>query len=318
MIATLRLATPWWLVLLAMPPLFWWLRRRRKPRPPALGFSSTALLAAGSKSGRFRPQAWLDGLWAVALSLLVLALARPQTEKAEAREDTHGINLMLALDFSGTMRTRDFLLDGRRVSRSDGLKRISAEFIRGRPHDRVGLVGFDRDAWLSSPLTLDHDWLLARLERETNGTGTAVGAGLLVAVEHLQQHSNETRVVVLMTDAENISAGPDPTTIAEAVRKLGVRLHCIQLLSPGQANPTGDLADLFTRMANRTGGEFFRARSGADLRAVYTAIDRLEKQKLSDRVQRSWREWFPWLALPALGLLLTAQALAQTRWRRLP
>ena len=318
MMAAVRFAAPWWLALLAVPPLLWWWRRRRGARPPSLEFSSVSLLAAAAQARRFHPQPWLDGLWAAALLLFVAALARPQSEKAETREDTRGINLMLALDFSGTMRTRDFLLDGRRVSRSDGLKRISAEFIRSRPNDRVGLVAFDRDAWLSSPLTLDHDWVLARLELETNGTGTAVGSGLVVAVEHLQQHSNETRVVVLMTDAENISAGPDPAAIAEAVRSLGVRLHCIQLLSPGQPNPAGDLSDLFTRMAARTGGELFRARNGTDLRAVYAVIDRLETQKLSDRKQKSWRELFPWLAAPALGLLLTAQALAHTRWRRLP
>jgi Ca-activated chloride channel family protein len=318
MMAAIRIASPWWLVLLVVPVGLGWWRRSRRPRPAALTFSSIALLAAAAQARRFQPQRWLDGLGATALALTVLALARPQSEKAEAREDQRGINLMLALDFSGTMRTRDLFLDGRRVSRSEGLQRLSAEFIRGRPNDRVGLVSFDRDAWLSSPLTLDHDWLLERLRFETNGTGTAIGSGLLVAVEHLQQHSNETRVVVLMTDAENISAGPDPLAIAEAVRPLGIRLYCVQLLSPSQPNPISDLSELFTRMTTRTGGQFFRARTGADLRAVYAAIDRLERHKLRDRVQRGWRELFPGLALPALGLWLAAQVLAHTRWRRLP
>ena len=317
MIAALRFASPWWLLLLALPLVLAWLRARRR-RPAALAFSSTSLLAAAAGANRFRPGPWLDGLQAGALTLLVLALAKPQIEKAEIREDTRGINIMLALDFSGTMRTRDFFLDGRRVGRSEGLKAISAEFIRGRPNDRVGLVAFDRDAWLSSPLTLDHDWLFERLKTETNGSGTAVGSGLLVAVEHLQRHTNETRVVVLMTDAENISAGPDPEVIAEVVRPLGVRVHCIQVLSPNQAAPIGDLSDLFTHLAARTGGGFFRVRGGDDLRSVYAAIDRLEKQKLSDRRQKAWRELFPWLAVPALGLLLGAQILANTRWRRLP
>lgn len=317
MMAALRFASPEWLLLLAVPAFLAWLRTRRT-RPAALAFSSTALLAAAAGAGRFRPGRWLDGLQAAALTLLVLALAQPQIEKAEVREDARGLNIMLALDFSGTMRTRDFFLDGRRVSRSDGLKAISAEFIRGRPTDRVGLVAFDRDAWLSSPLTLDHEWLFERLKAETNGSGTAVGAGLLVAVEHLQKHTNETRVVVLMTDAENISAGPDPEVIAEVIRPLGVRVHCIQVLSPNQAAPVGDLSELFTHLAARTGGGFFRVRGGNDLRSVYAAIDRLEKQKLSDRRQKAWQELFPWLALPALGLWFGAQILAHTRWRRLP
>lgn len=318
MMAEVRFAAPWWLALLVVPVLLLWWRSSRRPRPAALTFSSTALLEVAAQARRFRPQRWLDVLWAAALGLLVLALARPQSEKAEAREDRRGINLMLALDFSGTMRTRDFFLDGRRISRSEGMKAISAEFIRARPNDRVGLVSFDRDAWLTSPLTLDHDWLLERLRFETNGVGTAIGSGLLVAVRHLQQHSNETRVAILMTDAENISAGPDPLAVAEAVRPLGVRLYCIQLLSPGQANPFSDLSELFTRMTSRTGGQFFRARTGADLRAVYAAIDRLETQKLEDRVQRAWRELFPWPAGTALGLWLVSQFLANTCWRRLP
>ncbi|HNQ88232.1 MAG TPA: VWA domain-containing protein [Verrucomicrobiota bacterium] len=318
MIASLRWASPWWLPALLLPALWMLWRLRRPRRPAALAYTSASLLSAAAQVRSGGPRRWLEVLWMIALSLLVLALARPQTETAETREDARGINIMLALDFSGTMKTRDFFLDGRRVSRSEGLKRISAEFIRGRPNDRIGLVSFDRDAWLSSPLTLDHDWLLERLKLETNGVGTAVGSGLLVSVEHLQQHSNETRVVILMTDAENISAGPAPTAIAEALHPLGVRIHCIQILSPGQPAPVSDLSELFTRMTARTGGEFFRVRSGTDLRAVYAAIDRLEKQKLTDRREKAWRELFPWLAVPALGLLLTAEVLAYTRWRRLP
>lgn len=316
MIASLRWASPWGLLALLLPVC--WLIWRLRHRPAALEYSSIGLLAAAAQAREGGPRRWLDALWTLALTLLVLALARPQTETAETREDARGINLMLALDFSGTMRTRDFFLDGRRVSRSEGLKHISAEFIRSRPNDRIGLVSFDRDAWLSSPLTLDHDWLLERLKIETNSTGTAVGSGLLVSVEHLQQYSNETRVVILMTDAENISAGPAPAAIADALHPLGVRIHCIQILSPGQPAPASDLSELFTRMTARTGGEFFRVRSGTDLRTVYAAIDRLEKQKLTDRREKAWHELFPWLAVPALGFLLTAELLAHTRWRRLP
>lgn len=312
-----RFASPlWFLALLLLAALLWW---RGRPAPvAALSYSGRSLLGAAARATRFRPGRWLAALRLLALALLVLALARPQTEKSQSREDARGINIMLALDFSGTMRTRDFFLDGRRVTRSEGLKSVVAEFIRARPHDRLGLVTFDRDAWLASPLTLDHEWLLARLKAERNGTGTAIGSALAVAAEHLQQHTNETRVLVLVTDAENISAGPPPDEVAEALRPLGIRVHCIQLISPQDAWPRNDLSDYLGRAAARTGGEFFRVRTGPDLRAVYTRIDRLEKQKLTDRRQKSYREQFPWLALPALGLLLLEVGLAQTRWRRLP
>jgi len=276
------------------------------------------LLSAAARRTRFQPGGWLTGLRLAGLVLIVLALCRPQIAKWESREDTRGINIMLTLDFSGSMNTLDFFLEGRRLTRSRGLKKLSAEFIRARPNDRVGLVTFDRDACLVSPLTLDHDWLLSRLEAEVNGMGTAIGPALIVAAGHLQQHTNETRVVIVMTDAENITGWPEPDTVAETLRPLGIRVHCVQILSPDRPFPSNDLSELLTHTAVRTGGNFFRVRSGADLRAVYNAIDQLEKQKLSDRKQKGWRELFPWLALPALALLLLEQNLANTIWRRLP
>jgi len=317
MMATLQFASPWWLLALApVAALAWW--RGRRGRSAALVFSSTALLGTAARSVRAKPGRWLAGFRAAALGLLVLALARPQLEKAETWEDARGINLMLTLDFSGSMRTLDFFLEGRRISRSRGLKKLSSEFIRSRVNDRVGLVSFDRDACLLSPLTLDHYWLLSRLEAEVNGSGTAIGPALIVAAEHLQRYTNETRVILLMTDAENITGWPEPDTVAETLRPLGIRVHCVQILSPNQASPASDLSEMLTLTAVRTGGSFFRVRSGPDLRAVYTAIDQLEKQKMSERKQKSWRELFPWLALPGLAMLLAEQVLAHSRWRRLP
>jgi len=312
-----RLASPLWLLLLLLLPLLARWRGRAGLRP-ALRYPSRSLLGPGAHAVRSGPGAWLTALRFVSLALLVVALSRPQVEKSESREDTRGINLALALDFSGTMRTRDFLLDGRRVSRSDGLKRICAEFIRSRPNDRIGLVSFDRDAYLAGPLTLDHEWLLERLRREENGTGTAVGSALAIAAQHLQRHTNETRVAILMTDAENISAGPPPEIVAEALAPLGIRVHVIQLVSPDEATPQNDLSAYLTRAVARTGGEYFRVRNGQHLRAVYRQIDKLEKQKLTDRRIRAYRELFPWLAIPALALLALELVLAHTWWRRLP
>ena len=312
-----RLASPLCLLLLLLLPVFAYWRGRSGLRP-ALRYPSRSLLDPAARAARFRPGAWLTAGRFLALALLMMALSRPQMEKSESREDARGINLVLALDFSGTMRTRDFLLDGRRVSRSEGLKRICAEFIRSRPNDRLGLVSFDRDAYLAGPLTLDHAWLLERLRHEENGTGTAVGSALAVAAQHLQRHTNETRVAILMTDAENISAGPPPEVVVETLAPLGIRVHVIQILSPDEATPQNDLSEYLSRAAARTGGEYFRVRHGQHLRAVYRQIDKLEKQKLSDRRVRGYRELFPWLAIPALALLALELTLAHTRWRTLP
>ena len=317
MIAVVQFAAPLWLLaLVPVAALAWW--KGRSGRSAALTFSSTTLLGEAARKVKASPGRWLTFFRLFALCLVVLALARPQIEKSETREDFRGINLMLALDFSGSMTTADFYLDGRRTTRSRGLKKLSAEFIRARRSDRVGIVSFDRDAGLVCPLTLDHDWLLSRLEAETNGIGTAIGPALVVSAAHLQQHTNETRVILLMTDAENITGWPEPDTVAEALRPLGIRIHCVQILSPEQNAPSRDLSELLTHTAVLTGGNFNRVRSGSDLRAVYAEIDKLEKQKLSEIKQKGWRELFPWFALPALALLLAEQTLAQTWWRRLP
>ncbi len=315
--ATVRFASPWWFLALLLVALLAWWRGQRGSRA-ALSFSSATLLAAAARTVQSHRGRWLGALRLFALVLVVVALARPQIEKSQLREDRRGINIMLTLDFSGTMRTTDFFLDGRRISRSEGMKQISGEFIRSRPNDRVGVVTFDRDASLASPLTLDHEWLLERLKTETNGMGTAIGPALIVSAGHLQHHTNESRVIILMTDAENITGYPDPETVAEALRPLGIRIYCIQVLSPGQSVPRNDLSEMFTQVAVRTGGGFFRVRSGPDLRSVYGEIDKLEKQKLTDRKQKAWDELFPWLALPALGLLAGEQLMSHTRWRRLP
>jgi Ca-activated chloride channel family protein len=317
MLAVIRFDSPWWLLaLVPVGVLAWW--KGRSGQPAALVFSSISVLGSAAQSTKIKPGRGIALLRAAALGLVVVSLARPQAEKSETREDSRGINLMLTLDFSGSMRSLDFYLDGRRTTRSKGLKKLSAEFIRSRASDRVGIVSFDRDACLVCPLTLDHEWLLSRLEAETNGMGTAIGPALVVAAEHLQRHTNETRVIILMTDAENITGWPEPDTVAEALRPLGIRLHCVQILSPEQATPSNDLSELLTHAAVRTGGSFFRVRSGPDLRAVYAAIDKLEKQKLSDRKQKAWRELFPWFVFPGLALLLVEQLMAHTRWRRLP
>lgn len=313
----LHLASPGWLLLLLLLiPLARW--RGRSGPAAALLFPAGSLLGPAARATRSRPGAWRFTLRLAFFVLGILALSRPQLEKSTSREDTLGINLMLTLDFSGTMRTRDFLLDGRRVTRTAGLKQICAEFIRSRPNDRLGLVCFDRNAYLAGPLTLDHDWLLERLRRETNGVGTAVGPALAVAAGHLQRYTNETRVIVLMTDAENITSGPAPDEVAAVLAPLKIRVHVIQILSPDEATPQNDLSEYLARAVARTGGQYFRVRNGHHLRAVYQQIDTLEKRKLSDQRVRGYRELFPWLAIPALMALLAEWFLGETFWRRLP
>ena len=145
LLKTFRFAAPWLLLLLLLIPLWAWLRGRFAP-VAAVSFSSGELLRAASKQARFRRKQWLAMFRYLALALLLLALARPQVEKGLGDEDAKGINIMLVMDFSGTMKTKDFMMENKKVSRSDALIKVTAEFLRARPKDKIGAVRFDMDA----------------------------------------------------------------------------------------------------------------------------------------------------------------------------
>lgn len=315
---TFRFATPWLLLALLAIPLWAWLRGRFA-QVAAVAFSSGDLLRAASRPTRFQPKRWLAVFRFVALALLLLALARPQVEKGIGDEDAKGINIMLVLDSSGTMSTRDFMMENKKVSRFDALTKVIAEFLRARKNDRVGAVRFDRDAYLISPLTLDHDWLIARLKEEKTGHGTAPGSGLLIAAEHLLPATNQTKLIILVSDAEQVNAGPRPEEVSRELAKLGIKVHLIQIVD---FKDMGTLrADRWNEMAEAprlTSGQLFQVADYNGLRSVYQQIDKLEKAKFSEGKQKSYRELMAWFAMPALVFLLLELALKQTIWRRLP
>ena len=191
---TFRFAAPWLLLALLLLPLWMWLRGRFAP-VAAVQFSSSQLLAAASRRTRSTRGRLLLALRYLALALLIVALARPQVDKGLSEREALGINIMFVLDFSGTMKTKDFSLDNKRISRAEAMKRVVAEFIKARPNDRIGAVFFDKGAHLISPLTLDHDWLNAQLALEEPTQGTAPGSGMLIAAESLVSAKDRKSVV---------------------------------------------------------------------------------------------------------------------------
>lgn len=309
----------WWLLgLLLLIPLWAWLRGRYAP-VAAVEFPSGDLLRATSRQTRFRSGRWLSRLRYLALALLTLALARPQVEKGYSDVDALGINIMLVLDWSSSMKRRDFTIDHKRVTRAEALVKVISEFMHARRSDRMGLVRFDKDAFLISPLTLDHDWLIARLKEEKSGQGTAPGSGMVIAAEHLLPATNQTKVMIVVTDADQISQGPAPEEVARALAPLGIKVHVIQIVdfkdmasSNLQWNPMAQTPK-FT-----PGGQFFQVADFLGLRSVYRQIDQLEKARFKEDKQRNYRELMAWFAVPALALLLLELLLAQTIWRRLP
>ena len=190
---TFRFASPWWLLALLLIPLAMWLVGR-VGHVSAVQFSSGALLHAAARKSRFSPGRYRPMLRHLALSFLIIALARPQVDKGLTDREALGINIMFVLDFSSTMKTRDFLLEGKRVSRVDAMKRMVSEFIKARESDRIGAVYFDIGAHLISPLTLDHEWLLAQVADAEANRGTAPGSGMLIAAEALLPAKDQTKV----------------------------------------------------------------------------------------------------------------------------
>lgn len=313
---TFRFDSAWFLGLLLLIPLWSWLRGRFSP-VAAVEFSSGDLLRAASQKPRFHRRQWLMAMRYLALALLILALARPQVEKGLSDFDARGINIMLVLDWSGTMKKRDFTMDNKRVTRAQALVKVIIEFMRSRPQDRIGLVRFDADAFLISPLTLDHDWLIARLKEEKSGRGTAPGSGMLIAAEHLIPATNQTKVIIVVTDAEQVNHGPPPEEVAHALAPMGIRAHLIQIVD--FKDMAGSLSgNEMAQIPKLTGGQLFQVADYGGLRSVYRQIDLLEKANFKEDKQRNYRELMMWFAIPALALLLLELLLRQTFWRRLP
>lgn len=331
----MRFASPWWLLLLLALPVCAWLKGRHGPRP-AFVYSSVQLVRGILGLTRSRAGSLLLQLRWLVLALFVVGLARPQLGEGETRVRASGIDIVVALDLSGSMAAEDFELRGRRVNRLDIAKDVLEEFVGKRPNDRIGLVAFAGRAYIASPLTLDHDFLLANIARLRLGTledGTAIGSALTAALNRLREIQAASKIVILMTDGQNNAGKVPPLTAAEAAQTLGVKVYTIGVGTRGVAPfPTTDPfgrkvyvnqpvdidEDTLTQIVERTGGRYYRADSTDTLRRIYGEIDRMEKTEVEVKMYQRYRELFPWIVLPGLSLLLLEVILANTVWRTLP
>jgi len=329
-----QLHDPWLLLLLLLIPLL--LRVRRPQQLPALCFPVLEAVRAVGPGRRVRWRWILPVLRAVALILLVVALARPQLGKAATQIYTEGIDIMLAVDLSGSMLSEDFQLDGRRANRLDAVKSVVRTFLEHRPGDRVGLVLFAGRPYTQSPLTLDHGWLLKNLERAHIGMiedGTAIGSALATAVSRLEASDAKSKIVILLTDGQNNTGKVPPMTAAETAKTLGYRVYTIGAGTRGTAPfpqvdafgrrvyvnlPVDVDEDTLKQIAEVTGGRYFRATDTASLQQIYDEIDKLERSPEQGLQYLEYHELYVWLALPALLLLAAEAVLAQTWLRVLP
>ncbi|NNF05195.1 MAG: VWA domain-containing protein [Candidatus Eisenbacteria bacterium] len=314
----MRFASP--LFLLALIPLiflFWWDLRRRWSRPP-LAVSDLSLFPVHGWRGRFVEK--LPWFWLLAGILLVIALARPQTGAERIELKSEGIDIVLAIDTSGSMRAEDFKPNNRLVV----AKSVAREFVEGRSGDRVGLVVFSGAAYTQCPLTLDYGVLMDLLDEVDFGQpdGTAVGMALATATNRLREAEGEGRVVILLTDGQNNAGEVDPITAAEAARALGIRVYTIGAGTDGPARiPVDDPIfgkryvtmearldeDTLKQIASLTGGKYYRATSARALEQIYEEIDALEKTEVETFEYVQYNERGPFLAL--LGVLCLGSAL---------
>lgn len=326
---------PMFLWLLALLPL-WLLLRGRRGGAPAVRFSSTQLAAEVARPTRKKWLGVLPLLRMLAAALLIVALARPQLGHAQSRVHASGIDILLAVDVSSSMEALDMANGGEAESRLEAVKQVVARFIEARPNDRIGLVAFAGAPYLVSPLTLDHDWLLANLGRLRTGLvedGTAIGSALASSVQRLSQEDAPSRVAVLLTDGVNNAGSVQPSMAADAAAAMGVKVYTVGVGVGGEAtvpvrdddgsvrfvttNVDVDEATL-TEIADTTGGRFFRATDAESLGRVYAEIDRMETTDRSIERFESFDERFAPPLFAGLLLIGTELAGAFALRRRIP
>src|SRR5437870_8931163 len=340
--SALTFARPWLLLVLLLIPLLAWVRGKRGPAA-ALTYSSTASLRAIGKQSAARAGKILRALLLLSLAFFAVALARPQLGKSLTQIQASGIDIMLVLDVSGSMLTKDFTIGGQEATRVDAIREVTHKFIEGRPNDRIGIIAFAGRPYVVSPMTLDHDWLLQNLERVRIGLvedGTAIGSAMAAASNRLTDRKSKSHVIVLLTDGENNAGKIPPNTAAEAIKALKIHFYAIGAGTNGMA-----LAPVFTQrgpmtdavgnliyepqrvqfneaglkqVAQIAGGKFFRATDTKSLEQIYSDIDKLEKTTVNVKKYQQYRDLFPLCLMGGCSLLLVQMVLSQTIWKKLP
>jgi Ca-activated chloride channel family protein len=329
-------AHPYFLLLLLLLPVLAWLKGRRGV-PPAFVYSSVQLVRGMQNITRSRPGGFLTSLRWPVLALFIVALAQPRLTKSQTTVKASGVDIVVALDMSGSMVSEDFVVRGGRVNRFNMARSVLKGFIDKRPNDRIGLVVFAAQAFIATPLTLDHDYLQENLERleigAINSDATAIGDALTTAVNRLRDLKSKSKIIILATDGQNNSGKVEPLLAAEAAAALGVKIYTVGIGEQGQAPmPARDMfgrkvyqmvpvdvdEDTLKKIADKTGGKYYRADNAEKFRQIYDEIDKLEKTEAVVNKYTEFKELFPWPVAAGLALLLIELVLAQTAFRRLP
>ncbi|CAN5155747.1 VWA domain-containing protein [soil metagenome] len=298
--------------LLVLPVLLiFWIAWRYNKQYAELRMSSLdGFSAGGSYKGGIKTALYL--LRILVLCLLIVVMARPESNLKEENVTAEGIDLVMALDVSTSMLAEDF-----KPNRLVAAKELAADFISNRPNDRVGLVVFAGESFTQCPITTDRQIVLSLLKEIKEGLiedGTAIGMGLATAVSRLKESEAKSKVVILLTDGVNNTGFIDPMTASEAALSYGVRVYTIGVgtigtarhpMSPGMPIEVKIDEALLKEIANMTGGRYFRATNNESLKQIYDEIDTLEKTKIEvSTIQRVSLEFYPILLIAGIMLLL--------------
>ena len=319
------------LLLLAIPPLIYF--HFRKTRSGSIKFSSIENLKPISPSWTKWGQEGLLFLRCVVIVLIAFAMARPQKGVEESRLVSEGIDIVLAIDVSGSMQAEDFQ---RGRNRLHVVKDVVRDFIKGRQNDRIGIVVFAGRPYTLCPLTLDYGWLMQNLDRAQIGMledGTAIGSAIATGLNRLRESTAESKVLIALTDGRNNAGNISPETAANIAKTLKVKIYTIGAGKKGSVpfpmlDPFGNKIyqpvkieiddESLTNIAQETGGKYFRATDADKLRDIYREIDKMEKTEIETPEYLEYREFYPYFLIPALLGFLTELTLANTRFRRLP
>ena len=321
------------LLLLMIPYLIWYLMYRKKSEP--------TMRMSDTRAYRYAPRSWRVMLMPLQLLLrlavfvlLILVLARPQTQNSWKNETMEGIDIMLAMDVSTSMLAEDL-----KPNRIEAAKQVAADFIIGRPNDNIGLTIFAGEAFTQCPMTTDHASLLNLLHNVSTDIaqrliedGTAIGMGLANAVSRLKDSKAKSKVVILLTDGSNNRGDLSPMTAAEIAKSFGIRVYTIGVgtnkVAPYPMPVAGGVqyinipVEIDTKMlqeiASATEGDFYRATNNKELQQIYKEIDKLEKSKLNVKKFSKRYEAYQPFAIAAVILLLLEILLRITIFRKLP
>jgi Ca-activated chloride channel family protein len=331
MLTNIEFANPGFLYLLILLPLLGgWYWYKLKSNNPGLQLSSTTGFAKTKRSWRQYLIHMLFAFRILAITLVIVALARPQSTSRSRDVTIEGIDIVLAIDVSSSMLAQDL-----RPDRLEAAKDVASDFIAGRPDDRIGLVIFSGESFTQSPLTSDHSMirnLFKDIECGMIEDGTAIGDGMATSINRLKESQAISKVIILITDGVNNAGSIDPLSAAEIARMYGIRIYSVGVGTMGVApypvqTPFGiqyqnmevkiDEASL-QEVAELTGGRYFRATSNRKLKEIYQEIDQLEKSKIDVTEFSRKHEEFLLLALLALVFFILEILLKHSVFRTIP